>query len=256
MNLSFAVVCTCLWIVCPAHAAEPMRFSLCTSETPFMPLSSVDPEHPGRSQILLGMVAENLKAEITHLVAPWKRCQMLVERGIVDAVNIAGYAGINAKIAVFPMNGNLPDTSKSLGSVPSFLYRRVGDSVDFVGGRIVNTQKPVAVLTARQVNMDAIQRAGATSEDGARTVSALAQKLMAGHVDLAASAEPDMAELVATRYKGELEALPTPLIESHYYVAFSMQYVSSHQAEAQAFWSELARIKSDSKYLRKISGIR
>lgn len=238
-----------------APVPQTSQFSLCTSETPFLPLSSADPDRPGRSQVLIKMAARQMGIEIRNDFAPWKRCQALVERGIYDAMNITGYAGINPTIAVFPMRDGVPDTSKSVGSVPSVLYRRVGSKADFVGGRIVNTDKPVAVLVTRQVNMDAVKRAGGTSEDGAQTVAALAQKLIAGQVDLAASAETDLAELVATQYKGVLEAIPTPLIESHYFVVFSKQYFANHRAEAEAFWSEIAKTRTRPEYLRAIDGI-
>lgn len=233
-----------------------MEFSLCTSETPFLPLSNVDPARPGRSQILIDMVAKKAGISIKHVVTPWKRCQLLVEQGIYDAMNVTGYAGINRTIAVFPFRDGGVDSKRSLGSVPSYLYRRIGDKANFTGGRIVQTDKPVAVLAGRQVNMDAIRTAGGTSEDGAKTVLALAQKLIAGQVDLAASAEPDFEELVATQYRGVLEALPTPLTESHYYVVFSHKYASSHAAEVEAFWNGLASTKADPEYLKKIANIR
>lgn len=239
-----------------ASAATPMQFTLCTSETPFLPLSSVDPARPGRSQILLAMVEQRLGVSISHVVTPWKRCQLLVEQGTYDAMNITGYAGINRSIAVFPMRGGEADTSRSLGSVPSVLYRRVGSLADYQAGRIVNTDKPVAVLSARQVNMEAVARAGGTSEDGAKTVLALAQKLVAGHVDLAASAEPEFAELVATRFRGVLEALPTPLVESHYYVVFSKAYFANHSSEVERFWNEIAATKADPEYVRRVREIR
>jgi len=102
------------------------------------------------------------------------------------------------------------------------------------------------------LNKDAVSRAGGTSEDGAKTVLALAQKLVAGHSDLAASAEPDFPELVQTRYKGVLEALATPLTESSYYVVFSLQYFAAHQAEVERFWNAIATTKADPEYLDKI----
>lgn len=235
------------------NASAVAQFSLCTSETPFLPISSVDPAHPGTAQVLVKMVAEKLGVTVNNVATPWKRCQVLVEQGIYDAMSITGYAGINPTIAIFPMQNGAPDKTKSLGSVPSVIYRRLGDKADFVDGKIINTAKPVAILAGRQVNMDAIKRAGANSEDGAKNVEALAQKLIARQADLAASAETEFATLVATRLKGVLEALPTPLIESHYYLVFSKQYFAHHQTEVESFWNEMSKVKNSPEYLGKIN---
>lgn len=237
------VACLSFPWLATAQVPAASQLSVCTSETPFQPLSSADPATPGTSQILIERVAKTLGIAIRNEFSPWKRCQVLVERGISDALNIAGYSGINPQIAAFPMRGGRPDTLKSLGSVASILYRRVGTRADFISGRIVHTDKPVAVLAGRQVNMDAIARAGGTSDDGATTVAALAKKLVAGQVDLAVS-ELAFAEMVASQYPGVLEALPAPLVESHYYLAFSKQYYARHAAVAEAFWNGIAEART------------
>jgi ABC-type amino acid transport substrate-binding protein len=129
----------------------------------------------------------------------------------------------------------------------------VGTQVDFVGGKFVGTSKPIAILAGRQVNKDAIERAGATTEDGAKSVQALAQKLITGQVDMAASAETELADLVDTQYRGVLEPVRAPLTESHYYLVFGKTYYQSHRAEAEAFWNEMARMKKSPDYLNLIS---
>jgi ABC-type amino acid transport substrate-binding protein len=242
-----------LVLLASATAYAAGKFTLCTSETPFLPISSVDPSQPGTAQILIELVAKKLGISVTHIATPWKRCQVMVEQGLYDAMNITGYAGINPTIAVFPMANAAVDTNKSLGSVPTVLYRRVGTQADFVDGKFVGTGKPIAILAGRQVNKDAIERAGATSEDGAKTVQALAQKLLTGQVDMAASAETELVQLVDSQYHGVLEAVRTPLTESHYYLVFSKPYYQSHGAEVEAFWNEMARMKKSPEFLSRIN---
>lgn len=238
-----------------ANGREPVTFSLCTSETLSPTLSSTDPARPGRAQVLLSMVEKKTGITIQHVVAPWRRCQLLVERGVVDAVNTVGYAGINIGISVFPMRDGTADTARSLGSVPTLLFRRVGDQADFVDGKFVRTDKPIALLVGRQAAKEAVDRAGWEVDDGAKTVLALAQKLVARQVDLAATADPEFPHLIQTRFKGVLEALPTPLMDSHFYVAFSKQFYARHPEEAERFWNVLGATRIDPEYLRRVSTI-
>jgi hypothetical protein len=252
MNTAGMAVCIATLGLASANVLAGGQFSLCTSETPFLPISSVDPISPGTAQVLITMVAHKLGVTVNDVANPWKRCQVLVEQGKYDAMNITGYAGINPSIAVFPMRNGAPDPAKSLGSIPSVIYRRVGAKADFVGGKFVRTDKPIAILAGRQVNKEAIQRAGGTSEDGAKTVQALAQKLITGQTDLVASAETELAQLVATQYQGVLEAVHHPLTESHYYLVFSKPYFEGHQAEAESFWNEMVKIKKSPAYLARI----
>lgn len=232
-----------------AQAPEAGRLSVCTSDTPDAVILEI-------TQTLIEPVAKARGIAVRNEFLPWRRCQTLVERGLFDAMNPAGYSGINPRIAAFPMRDGRPDTVKSLRSVKSILYRRVGTRADFASGRIVHTDKPVAVLNGRQVNMEAIRRAGGTSDDGAATVAALAKKLAAGHVDLAASEGPAFAELVASQYRGILEALPAPLAESHYYLAFSKQFYARHAAVAEAFWNGIAEARTRLGNKRTVHGPR
>ncbi|NQD35927.1 hypothetical protein HPT27_02760 [Permianibacter sp. IMCC34836] len=218
-------------------------FRLCTEDQPSLPLSNLDPAHPGTAQVLIATAASNLKLNIEHYTDTWQNCQRHLKAGTTDAANIASYAGINKVIAVFPMRGDSADPSKALGHIPTLLYRRVGTNVDFVNGTFVNLKTSVGVLNSYQANSVDVGRAGGIVDDRSHSVHSLARRLLAGKLDLVA-ADPSLAELVKREYSGQIEALPNWLNNEPHYLVFTPTYYARNRDLVEAFWAELARLRS------------
>lgn len=231
---------------------EPVvkKFSLCTEDQPFFPHTSPDPTTPGHAQILVEMVAKNLGVTIEHRIEPWRRCQATVEEGKVDAINCAGYAGINTKISTFPMTGKEPSPTKAIAVTPTVLYRKVGSKADLVNGKLVNLTEPVAVSAGHQVNMTAIVAAGGRPE-GAKTMDQNIRKLLADRVGLVAG-DGELIELAEKTYAGKLERISTPLVNSNYYLAFSNRFYRENKEFVEKFWSEIEKVRKSPDYLKRI----
>jgi hypothetical protein len=240
---------TCVLLACALDAGA---FTICVEDEPFLPLLNGRFTPPGHAQILVEAVAKNLQILIRVQFAPWRRCTATIASGVVDAILAPSYAGKNIEIAVFPMLGpGQPDPSKAVGLTKTFLYRRKQTPPDFLNGRFVHLHTPVAIASGYQASADAVTKGGGGIDDGAKTVEQLAAKLLAGRVDLVAG-DVAFAQLVNARYQDQLEALPTMLHESHYYLAFSTQYYRANQGEVEAFWIELAKVKNSAGYKASI----
>ena len=239
-----------------ALAAEPatLQFKLCSEDQPALPLSHPDPATPGSSQILLAMAAEQTGARISHISAPWYRCQQMLDAGSVDAINIASYAAINRSIAAFPMlDAEQVDASKSLGRLRTELFRRSGSPVQVIDGQFINLKTPVGILHSYQANSLSVARHGGTVDDNSRSLESLAQRLTTGRLDLIAGSGESLRRLCANQYAGKMEVLATALDEAHLYLAFSKPFYGQHRDAVEAFWSAIQQISISTDYLDRIA---
>lgn len=231
--------------------ATGLSFRLCTENQHFLPLISMDPERPGDAQILLAMAAERLQVRIEHIQTTWQRCQQMLDRGEVDALNGASFAAINRAIAEYPMRGGEADPARSLGEARTYLLRRVGSSVALENGGFVNLKTPVGIIRAYQLNSLSVSQFGGIPDHNSLTLESLARRLASGELDLVAGTRALLA-LCATTHAGKLETLPQPLDVAHYYLAFGKAFHARHREAIEALWTEIGRIKASPEYRARI----
>ncbi|HEX5756324.1 MAG TPA: transporter substrate-binding domain-containing protein, partial [Arenimonas sp.] len=232
--------------------ATGLRFRLCTEGQPFLPLISMDPERPGDAQILLAMAAERLGVRIEHVQTTWQRCQQMLDRGEVDALNGASFAAINRAIAEYPMRLGEADPTRSLGEARTYLLRRVGSPVALRQGRFVDLKTPVGIIRAYQINSLSVSQFGGIPDHNSLTLESLARRLAAGELDLVAGNRA-LLVLCATAHAGKLEVLPQPLDVAHYYLAFGKAFHARHRQAIEALWTEIGRIKASPEYQARIN---
>ena len=237
-----------------AGQVSTLQFTLCSEDQPALPLSHPDPATLGNSQILLAMAAEQTGASVKQVSAPWYRCQLMLDAGSVDAINIASYAAINRAIAVFPMlDAQQVDASKSLGRLRTELFRRTGSTVQVVDGQFVNLKTPVGIMNSYQLNSLSVARHGGTVDDNSRSLESLAHRLVTGRIDLIAGSSESLRRLCAGPYAGKMEVLATVLDEEHYYLAFSKPFYARHRDAVEALWSAMQHISVSTDYLNRIA---
>ena len=62
---------------------------------------------------------------------------------------------------------------------------------------------------------------------------------------LAAAAQQGEGEqIIAHKYKGEIEMLPTPLIVTPMYLIVNKQFYQKHQAQVDAYWDAVRQARS------------
>ena len=235
-----------------SHAwADSLR--LCVDDRPWLPYTN--PEHgvSGAMPLLIGMAAEKLGLKVDYVALPWKRCQGNVETGKLDALVGAGFVSLNQTLAVFPMQGDEVDSRRSLGSARVVLARRKGEGDPSPGNEAL-CAKPVGVPFGTQIILDELHKMGCQTDTGAKTDEQNIHKLLLRRVDFIAGYENDIQFLIDTKYKTQVEILPAPLFEAHYYLAFSKQFYKAHRAQVEALWSNIAKIKVSEAYQRQLRG--
>ena len=227
----------------PTPVGGDSAFTACIEDIPWIPYTNPDFQNPGQMQILVNNVAKSLGISIQVVALPWKRCVESVRLGKIDAMIGGGDAPQNRVLAVFPMFGKLADARRSLGTARTMVVRRAGSKVDWNGKSFVHLDKPVGVLMGLQVMKNAVLKFGGQLDDGAKTDDQNIRKLLQYRVDLLAGYDNDLRKLIHSRYEGQVDILPVPLIESHYYLAFSKQYYAKHTKRVGTFWDKIESLR-------------
>lgn len=224
-------------------AAFISSFSACIDDRPWIPYTNPDPKHPGDMQILINNTAQELRLTIDVVVLPWRRCLESVRSGKIDAMIGGGDVPFNRELAEFPKNGMAIDTSRSLGTARVMLVKRNGSPSGWDGSHFVNVAKPIGVAMGTQVMINAVSHAGAYADEGAKTDDQNMRKLLQHRVDLMAGYEFDLKELINKNYLGQVTVLPIPLIETHYYLAFSKPFYAKNSEFVETFWNRLSNLR-------------
>lgn len=238
----------------PASVRTVPSFTACIDERPWIPYTDPDLEKPGNMQITTYNVARDLQVRVDIVALPWKRCLENVKTGKTDAAIALGDVPYLRKIAEFPrVSGfEIVDRSRSLGTARIMLVKRRSSSVDWDGKSLSHLDKPVGTAMGTQVMKTAIERLGGIADDSARTDEQNLRKLLQNRVELMAGYEFDLKKLIRKSFQERVTVLDIPLIESHYFLAFSKQFYAKNAAFAEVFWNKIGTYQSGA-YLKSLS---
>lgn len=220
-----------------ATAAAPTPVRVCYNAQ----LGSPDGGH--FSLLLLRQVRDAMPGVRLQLSAlPWMRCLILASRGEADAILGASHTPERALDLVYPRDANgQPDAARRLFAQGYRLLRRRGDALDTDGARFTGLSGLIGVERGHSAASLALQ-GGASVDDNHPDVHAMLAKLRNGRLSGALVAEPQYASLRAQ--PGALdgvEAVPTPLQQRAYYIAFSRDFVRREPLLAERIWAEAVR---------------
>ncbi|RYZ57665.1 MAG: transporter substrate-binding domain-containing protein [Proteobacteria bacterium] len=215
-------------------------FTACIDDRPWIPYTNPNLRNPGNMQLVMDSVASDLGVTVEVVALPWKRCLESLRSGKIDAMIGGADVPFTRELAVFPKHGNEVDTNRSLGTARIMLVKRSSSDVDWNGKEFINLARPVAVAMGTQVMINAVESAAAVSDQGGKTDDQNLRKLIQNRVDLMAGYEFDLKDLIEKNYPALVTMIPQPLVETHYYLAFSKQFHSRHSQFAEIFWNKIA----------------
>lgn len=221
-------------------------FSACIDERPWIPYTYPKVETPGSMQIMIVNASRAVNLSVDVRALPWKRCLESVKAGKIDAIIGASDVPLIRQFAEFPKvpGTEFPDETRSLGTARIMLVKRVGSDIEWNGRSLSHLKKPVGVAMGTLIMQSTVQKLGGNPDDGAVTDDQNMKKLLQHRVDLMAGYENDLEVLIRKGYAGQVAILPTPLIESHYFLAFSKHFYSNNRILTESIWSRLAELRN------------
>lgn len=218
----------------------PLDMKLCVFDHPFPPLTY--PDGSGQAQDVLRRASQLQPVRIQTVVAPRFECMERLRTGRVDAM-LAAFIEDRTAYSAFPMKDSQPDASRAVGELNFSVSRRHGATVDWDGKRFINLGlQPVGtqpgllhVSLLRQLNVVIDDSAGSPEQ----AFAMLAQKRVAAVV----TQQGEGAAIIAGKYKGEIDMLPTPLIVTPMYLSVNRQFYQRHQARIDGYWDAVRQVR-------------
>ena len=220
--------------------AAPLELKLCVFDHPFPPMTY--PDGSGQAQDVLRRASRLQPVQIQTVVAPRFQCMEQLRTGQVDAM-LAAFIEERTAYSAFPMKDSQPDASRAVGGVNFSVSRRRGGTVNWDGKQFVNLgRQPVGtqpgllhVALLRQLNVVIDDSAGSPEQ----AFAMLAQNRVAAVVTQQGEGEA----IIARKYKGEIDMLPTPLITTPLYLSINRNFYQRHQAQIDSYWDAVRQVR-------------
>ncbi|MBA5605842.1 hypothetical protein H3H36_10755 [Duganella sp. FT3S] len=224
-------------------AALPLR--LCIFDRPLPPITM--PDGSGQVQELLRRAARSTSIAIQSVPASRASCLAQLQSGQVDAM-LGAFLPERLAYAAYPMAGEQADESQAVAQARFMVYRRHGSAVDWDGHQFSNLgRQPVGIQPAF-LHANLLRQLGVVTDEASLNTADNLGKLAQHRVAAVVALEGEGAALIASRYAGEIEALPQPFHVTPMYLVLNRVYYGQHRAAIDAYWLSLRQYRLSVDY--------
>lgn len=203
---------------------------------------------PGIAFEIISEAAKKTGIKVIFIALPNKRVQASLKEGnIIDGAFMFSYSSERTLNGVYPEIKGVPDGRRRIATLSYYIYRKKGSPLNWDGNSFSGIDKSdirnsIGANTGYSVVQD-LKKMGVHVDDGSRTTQQNFLKLQSGRISGFAH-----QDLVADNYLllhkiTDIEKLPRPFIQKHYYLMISRQYYSKNRETAERLWDEIARIR-------------
>lgn len=228
----------------PVSAAEWPTIRLCYEATSLAPYTSAPAQTQGEGLVLDLLKAAALQAQVRLDLhqQPWKRCIHEMRQGSTDGIFVTVWQADRDVWGRFPGRDpekQLPtDPLRALWPVEYVVIARSGGSLNWDGqhfsGVVNGVGAPLGYVTSQR-----LQALGVLASESMAPAKAL-RMVAAGRLDgYVLEHEIGLTLLRELQLDAQLELLPTPLLETEWYLPFSHQFYAAQPALAERFWKVL-----------------
>lgn len=226
--------------VCGFAFGEPEKpLTMCVSVIDIAPYLYLD--HDGILQQWAREALHRQGWEVKFVSMPLQRCRAGIARGDIDGTLFYAYTDTNAQVAVFPMANGRIDEQRYAIRARGYAYRRVGSAAEWDGNTFSNLKAPVGFVLGTSVVEEKLKRLHIDYNHDAYSLQQSFDMLLAGRIDITLSREEEAnVFLMQPAYAGKFERLPTPFLESLFYIAVSHQFYARASERVERFWDDVA----------------
>lgn len=231
------------------HAAA-LELTVCVFDQPFSPMTF--PDGCGQSLELLRRASALQPVAIRRLVAPRSQCLNRLRKGEVDAM-LAAYTPERTAYGAYPMTGEQPDPGRGVGELNFAVSRRRGGTVAWDGQRFTGLGRQPVGAQPGLLHMPLLRQMDVVVDDSASSVDQLFAKLAGKRVAAVVTEREEGAELIARKYRGQIEMLPVLLQKTPIYLMVNQSFYQKHQAQIEAYWQAIAQARNTQGFRQFIS---
>jgi polar amino acid transport system substrate-binding protein len=227
-------------------AAPASGMTICVSDRPAAPLTF--PDHEGQAQYLARAAARVAGIEAKFVVLPWKRCVESIRSGLVDgALGAQAFHAYKDEMR-FPLKGNLPDTSQSIGVDTWVLVTRTDAKLQWDGKTIAGLTLPVSYPSGVKVVQQQLTDLKIANVDSAKTALQLLQMLSVGRYQAVVIRESDAQGMLAQKEFKSLRILAPVFMLSNAYLVFGNAYAQANPGIVAATWEAIRNIRASREW--------
>jgi ABC-type amino acid transport substrate-binding protein len=221
--------------------AAPLELKMCVFDHPFPPLTS--PDGSGQAQDVLRRASRLQPVQIQIVVAPRFQCMEQLRTGQVDAM-LAAFIEERTSYSAFPMKDSQPDASRAVGELNFSVSRRHGGSVDWDGKQFVNLGRQPVGTQPGLLHVSLLRQLNVVIDDSAGSPEQAFAMLAQNRVAAVVTQQGEGEAIIARKYKGEVDMLPTPLVVTPMYLSVNRNFYQRHQAQIDGYWDAVRQVRN------------
>jgi hypothetical protein len=220
--------------------AAPLDLRVCVFDQPFSPMTF--PDGCGQSLELLRRASAVQPVAIRQLVAPRSQCMSRLRSGEVDAM-LAAFTPERTAYGAYPMKGGQPDPGRGVGHLNFSVSRRQGGAVDWDGRRFIGLGRQPVGAQPDLLHMPMLREMDVVIDDSGASLEQVFAKLAGKRVAAVVTERDDGADLIARKYRRQIEMLPAPFQMTPVYLIVNNAFYHKHQAQIEAYWQAIAQAR-------------
>ncbi|RZT06266.1 hypothetical protein SAMN05216319_4506 [Duganella sp. CF402] len=221
--------------------AAPLELKMCVFDHPFPPLTS--PDGSGQAQDVLRRASRLQPVQIQIVVAPRFQCMEQLRTGQVDAM-LAAFIEERTSYSAFPMTDSQPDASRAVGELNFSVSRRHGGTVDWDGKQFLNLGRQPVGTQPGLLHVSLLRQLNVVIDDSAGSPEQAFAMLAQNRVAAVVTQQGEGEAIIARKYKGEVDMLPTPLIVTPMYLSVNRNFYQRHQAQVDSYWEAVRQVRN------------
>lgn len=220
--------------------AAALDMTVCVFDQPFSPLTF--PDGCGQSLELLRRASALQPVAIRRLLAPRSQCMNRLRSGQVDAM-LAAFTPERTAYGVYPMKGAQPDPGRGVGELSFSVSRRRGGTVGWDGQRFIGLGRQPVGAQPDLLHMPMLREMDIVIDASSSSADQVFAKLAGKRVAAAVTERDEGMELIARKYRGQIEMLPLPFQKTPIYLLVNQTFYQKHQAQVEAYWQAIAQAR-------------
>ena len=233
-----------------AVQAAALDMTVCVFDRPFSPLTF--PDGCGQSLELLRRASAQQPVAIRQLVASRSQCMNRLRNGQVDAM-LAAFTPERTAYGAYPMKGARPDPRRGVGELNFSVFRRQGGTVAWDGQRFIGLGRQPVGAQPDLLHMPMLREMNVVIDDSGSSVDQVFAKLAGRRVAVVVTERAEGGTLLARKYRGQIEMLPTPFQQTPIYLIVNKAFYQKHQAQIEAYWQAIAQARHTPGFRQFIS---
>lgn len=220
--------------------AAPLSLNMCVFDHPFPPMTL--PDGSGQAQELLRRASKLQPVTIRNVVKPRFQCMEQLRTGEVDAM-LAAFIEDRTAYSAYPMKDSQPDTSRAVGELNFSVSRRQGGTVGWDGKQFIDLGRQPVGTQPGLLHVSRLRQLNAVIDDSASSPEQVFAMLAQNRVAAVVTQQGEGEQLIARKYRGQIEMLPTPFHVTPMYLIVNKNFYQKHRAQIDAYWDAIRQAK-------------